>query len=87
MIQTLLAILTQRELFLLLLCTVTYVVLFVVAVQNSRRKVRLLEERLKKVRAMQAEQEAQSASRIEATVRRLLSWSRFRRNSTTRTRC
>ena len=64
--QTLLAILTQRELFLLLLCTVTYVVLFVVAVQNSRRKVRLLEERLKKVRAMQAEQEAQSASRIEA---------------------
>ena len=66
MIQTLLAILTQRELFLLLLCTVTYVVLFVVAVQNSRRKVRLLEERLKKVRAMQAEQEAQSASRIEA---------------------
>lgn len=64
--QTLLAILTQRELFLLLLCTVTYVALFVVAVQNSRRKILMLEERLKKVRAMQAEQETQSEHRIEA---------------------
>ncbi|MCR4852292.1 MAG: hypothetical protein K5893_01715 [Prevotella sp.] len=63
--QTLLAILTQRELFLLLLCTVTYVALFVVAVQNSRRKILMLEERLKKVRAMQAEQETQSEHRIE----------------------
>ena len=53
--QMLMAILTQRELFLLLLCTVTYVALFVVAVQNSRRKILLLEERLNKVRAMKEE--------------------------------
>lgn len=58
-------ILTQRELFLLVLCTVTYVALFVVAVQNSRRKILLLEERLNKIRAIQEEQQAQSQQSIE----------------------
>ena len=46
-------ILTHRELFLLIIGAVTYVALFVVTWQNSRRKVLLLQERLNKVRAMQ----------------------------------
>ena len=58
-------ILTQRELFLIVLCTVTYVALFVVAVQNSRRKILLLEERLNKVRAIQEDLQAQSRQSIE----------------------
>lgn len=69
--QMLMAILTQRELFLLLLCTVTYVALFVVAVQNSRRQILLLEERLNKVRAMKEEQEAQSQQNIEQNKRKI----------------
>ena len=64
-------ILTQRELFLLVLCTVTYVALFVVAVQNSRRKILLLEERLNKVRAIQEEQQAQSQQRIEVNKQKI----------------
>ena len=48
-----LMILTQRELFLLIIGAVTYMALFVVTWQNSRRKVLLLQERLDKVRAMQ----------------------------------
>ena len=46
-------ILTQRELFLLIIGAVTYIALFVVTWQNSRRKMLLLQERLDKVRAMQ----------------------------------
>lgn len=49
----LLTILPQRELFLIIIGTVTYVTLFVVTWQNSRRKVLMLQERLDKVRAMQ----------------------------------
>ena len=67
--QILLTILTQRELFLLVLGTITYVALFVVAVQNSRRKILMLEERLKKVRAMQEEQ--QDRQHIEANQKKM----------------
>ena len=69
--QILLTILTQRELFLLVLGTITYVALFVVAVQNSRRKILMLEERLKKVRAMQEEQLAQDRQHIEANQKKM----------------
>ena len=48
-----LTILPQRELFLVIIGAVTYVALFVVTWQNSRRKVLMLQERLDKVRAMQ----------------------------------
>ena len=65
------ALLTQRELFLMLLCTVTYVALFVVAVQNSRRKVLMLEERLNKVRMMKEEQEATGQQSIEANRKKI----------------
>lgn len=69
--QILITILTQRELFLMVLCTVTYVALFVVAVQNSKRKILLLEERLKKVRVMQEEQQTQSEQNIEANKKKI----------------
>ncbi len=46
-------ILTQRELFLLVIGAVTYIALFIVTWQNSRRKVLLLQQRLEKVHAMQ----------------------------------
>ena len=57
-------ILTQREWFLIIIGSLTYVVLFVVTVQNSRRKILLLRERLNKVHAMQEEQQAKSVSSI-----------------------
>ncbi len=69
--QILLTILTQRELFLLVLGTITYVALFVVAVQNSRRKILMLEERLKKVRTIQEEQQAQDRQHIEANQKKM----------------
>lgn len=61
----LMTILTQRELFLIIFGTVTYVALFILTVQNSRRKVLALEQRLAKVRLMQEEQHAHSEQRIE----------------------
>lgn len=48
----------------ILIGIVLYVVLFVVTVQNSRRKVIVLQERLDKIRMMQAQQEAQSQQSI-----------------------
>ena len=48
-----LTILTHREMFLLVIGALTYVALFVVTWQNSRRKVLSLQERVDKVRAMQ----------------------------------
>jgi regulator of replication initiation timing len=65
------SILTQRELFLIALFTVTYVTLFVVAVQNSRRKILLLEERLQKVNMLKESQEAQSSQNIEENRRKI----------------
>lgn len=53
-------ILSQRELFLVIIGVVTYVALFVVTWQNSRRKVLMLQERLDKVRAMQETQDVEA---------------------------
>ena len=55
-----LTILTERELFLLIIGAVTYAALFVVTWQNSRRKVLLLQERLNKVHAMQETQDIEA---------------------------
>ena len=58
----------------ILIGIVLYAVLFVVTVQNSRRKVIVLQERLDKIRMMQAQQEAQSQQSIaqnEAKIREL----------------
>ncbi|MCR5131318.1 MAG: hypothetical protein K6C10_07665 [Prevotella sp.] len=60
-----LTILTDREWIMILLGTLIYVVLFVLTVQNSRRKVVDLQERLNKVRVMQEQQQAKSQEGIE----------------------
>ena len=49
----------------ILIGIVLYAVLFVVTVQNSRRKVVALQDRLDKVRALQELQQAQSLQNIE----------------------
>lgn len=49
----LLTIMTPREWFLIVFGTAIYIVLFILTVQNSRRKILSLQERLDKVRAMQ----------------------------------
>ncbi len=46
-------ILTDRELFLLIICTVFYITLFILVVQNSRKKIQLLQSRLDNIHAMQ----------------------------------
>ena len=61
----LMMILTHREIFLLVIGSITYITLFVVTVQNSRRKILLLRQRLEKVHAIQEQQEAMSLQRIE----------------------
>lgn len=48
----------------ILIGIVLYAVLFIVTVQNSRRKVVVLQERLDKIRMIQAQQEAQSQRSI-----------------------
>lgn len=60
-----LTILTGREAFLLAFSVITYAVLFWVTIQNSRRKILLLRQRLDMVHAMQEEQEQKSQERIE----------------------
>ena len=64
-------IFSNRELFLLILASVTYVVLFIVAVQNSKRKILSLQERLNKVHAMKEEQLANSNQNIEQNLHRI----------------
>ena len=46
-------VLTNRELFLLIICTVFYITLFIMVLQNSRRKIQLLQSRLDNIHAMQ----------------------------------
>ena len=46
-------ILTNRELFLLIICTVFYITLFILVVQSNRRKIQLLQSRLDNIHAMQ----------------------------------
>ena len=46
-------ILSDRELFLLIICTVFYITLFILVIQNSRRKIQLLQSRLDNIHAMQ----------------------------------
>ena len=46
-------ILTNRELFLLIICTVFYITLFIMVLQTNRRKIQLLQSRLDNIHAMQ----------------------------------
>ena len=61
-------ILTNRELFLLIICTVFYITLFIMVLQNSRRKIQLLQSRLDHIHDMQKmavmEQRQQDVSTI-----------------------
>ena len=70
-----LTILTQRELFLIIIGSVTYIALFVVTVQNSRRKILTLQERLAKARAMQEdydiEANQQKMAELELLIKKL----------------
>ena len=64
-------ILTQRETFLLAFSVITYGVLFWVTLQNSRRKILLLRERLDKVHAIQEEQAQKSLESIALNRQRI----------------
>ena len=46
-------ILTDRELFLLIICTVFYIILFIMVIQSNRHKIQLLQSRLDNIHAMQ----------------------------------
>ena len=46
-------VLTDRELFLLIICTVFYITLFILVIQSNRRKIQLLQSRLDNIHAMQ----------------------------------
>ena len=46
-------VLTDRELFLLIICTVFYITLFILVLQNNRRKIQLLQSRLDNIHALQ----------------------------------
>jgi len=46
-------ILTDREFFLLIICTVFYITVFILVVQSNRRKIQLLQSRLDNIHAMQ----------------------------------
>ena len=46
-------VLTNRELFLLMICTVFYITLFILVLQNSRRKIQLLQSRLDHIHDLQ----------------------------------
>jgi hypothetical protein len=46
-------VLTDRELFLLIICTVFYITLFILVLQNNRKKIQLLQSRLDNIHALQ----------------------------------
>lgn len=46
-------ILTNRELFLLIICTVFYITLFILVIKANRQKIQLLQSRLDNIHAMQ----------------------------------
>ena len=70
-----LSILTSRELFLIILGTAIYIVLFIVTVQNSKRKILALQDRLDKVRAMQEQYDIkaneQKMAELESLIKKL----------------
>ena len=71
----LLSILTSRELFLIVFGTVTYIALFVVAVQNSRRKIAAMQERLDRAHAMQEQYDIeggrQKIAELESLIKKM----------------
>ena len=68
----LLTIMTSREWFLIILGTAIYIVLFIVTVQNSRRKILALQTRLDKVRAMQEQYDIEANEKKMAELESLI---------------
>ena len=60
--------LTDREWFLLVIGMVVYAVLFVVTVQNSRRKMVAMHEKIRTLQEAQQAQSSQSIAQNEATI-------------------
>ena len=60
--------LTEREWFLLIIGMVVYAVLFVVTVQNSRRKMVAMHEKIRTLQEAQQSQSAQSIAQNEAKI-------------------
>ena len=60
--------LTDREWFLLIIGMVVYAVLFVVTVQNSRRKMMAMHEKIRTLQDMQQAQSSQSIAQNEAKI-------------------
>ena len=75
MIQTLIMTsglgLTDREWFLLIIGMVVYAVLFVVTVQNSRRKMVVMHEKIRTLQESQVAQSSQSIAQNEAKIAEL----------------
>ena len=63
---------TSRELFLIIFGTAIYIVLFIVTVQNSRRKILSLQDRLDKVRAMQEQYDLEVGEKKMAELESLI---------------
>ena len=63
--------LTDREWFLLIIGMVVYAVLFVVTVQNSRRKMMVMHEKIRTLQDMQQAQSSQSIAQNEAKIAEL----------------
>ena len=63
--------LTDREWFLLIIGVVVYAVLFVVTVQNSRRKMMVMHEKIRALQELQQAQSTQSIAQNEAKIAEL----------------
>ena len=63
--------LTDREWFLLIIGMVVYAVLFVVTVQNSRRKMMVMHEKIRTLQDMQLAQSTQGIAQNEAKIAEL----------------
>ena len=63
--------LTDREWFLLIIGMVVYAVLFVVTVQNSRRKMMVMNEKIRALQELQQAQSTQSIAQNEAKIAEL----------------
>ena len=68
----LLTIMTPREWFLIILGTAIYIILFILTVQNSRRKILSLQTRLDKVRAMQEQYDIEANEQKMAELENLI---------------
>ncbi len=67
-----LSILTSRELFLVAFAAVMYIALFALVVQNSRRKIAAMQERLDKAHAMQEQYDLEANEKKMAELESLI---------------